>query len=301
MNVNRIGVRAVGAGVLVAAVVGAMPSTSIAGTHLARAGDALHHHAAAASASAPVVETSATGNKVELVDPGKSTYVPRVLSATDRQRTRARDLLRGVNLFCRTHTVSGLKAAGWRPGDGPSSGVQTHLINPDPRSVGINPQNPRGALFFDGEVGGVMLTGQPLPHLGPIPRVHRHPDVHASMGGNPDVEMVHIYCTDDLTVKSIREAYTPNRQIGVLADTRNLRDRIRPAVMNLNARQLREVRSLVRGYVGTPSSSTTTGAARTAGPGPDPVLQAMRTEIRQGLMSLDEAQLRSVWRLMKSY
>src|SRR5262245_35717418 len=297
MNVNRIGVRAVGAGVLVATVVGAMPSTSIAGARLAHAGYALHHHAA--SASAPVVETSATGNKVELVDPGKSTYVPRVLSATDRQRSRARNLLRGVNRFCHTHTVAGLEAAGWRPGDGSASTVQTHLINPDPRSGGINPENPRAALFFDGELGGVMLSGQPLPHLGPIPRAHRHPDVHASMGGNPNVQMLHIYCTDDLSVKSIREAYTPNRQIGVLADTRNLRNRIRPAVMNLNPRQLREVRALVRGYVGTPSSTTT--GARTAGPGPDPVLQAMRTEIRQGLMSLDEAQLRSVWRLMKSY
>ena len=297
MNVNRIGVRAVGAGVLVAAVVGAMPSTSIAGIRVAEAGHALHHHHAAASAAA--VETSATGNTVELVGPGESTYVPRVLSATDRQRTRARDLLRGVNRFCRTHTVAELKAAGWQPGDGAAHTVQTHLINPDPRSGGINPANPRGALFFDGEVGGVMLSGQPLPHLGPIPRAHRHPDTHGSMGGNPNVEMVHIYCTDDLTVKSIREAYTPDRHLGVLADTRMLRDRIRPAVMNLSPRQLTEVRDLVRSYVGTQPASTT--SARTAGPGPDPVLQAMRTEIRQGLMSLDEAQLRTVWRLMKSY
>lgn len=34
--------------------------------------------------------------------------------------------------------------------------------------------------------------------------------------------------------------------------------------------------------------------------GPDPVLEAMRTDFRHGLMLLTERQLRSVWRLMQS-
>ena len=294
MNVNRVAVRATGAGVLVAAVVGAVTSTATAGVSLAAAHTLHHQHAAYAAAT---VETSPTGNKIELVDPGKSTYVPRVLRATDRQRARARNLLRGVNTFCRTHTIAGLEADGWQKGD-PQGTVATHMSNPDARSGGVNPENPRGALFFDGEIGGVMFTGQPLPHLGPIPRGHRHA-AHGSMGAHPDVEMVHVYCTDDLTVKSIREAFTPDRQLGVLADTVSLRNRIRPHVMDLNPRQLREVRALVRSYIGAPSSQS--APARTSDVGPDPVLQAMRTEIREGLMELDEAQLRSVWRKMKSY
>jgi hypothetical protein len=292
MNVNRVAVRATGAGVLVAAVVGAVTSTATAGVSLAAA-HTLHHHAYAAA----TVETSATGNKVELVDPGKSTYVPHVMRATAEQRTRARRLLRGVNRFCNTHTLGELKAAGWRAGD-TREVAPTHYFNPDPAASGVNAANPRGALVYEGEIGGVMFNGHPLPHLGPIPRAHRHAG-HGSMGGNPNVEMVHIYCTNDLTVKSVREAFTPNRQIGVLADTRILRDRIRPHVMDLNPRQLREVRALVRSYIGAPSSQP--ARARTTDVGPDPVLQAMRTEIRQGLMELDEPQLRHVWRQMRSY
>jgi hypothetical protein len=288
MNINRAAVRAAGAGALVAAVVGAVTATGTSGVALT-ATHGMHHHAGA------MVETSATGNKIELVDPDDSRYVPHVMDASPAQRDRARRLLRGVNRFCSTHSLAELKA-GWRPGSANQS-KPTHYFNPAPRASGVNPDKPRAALVYDGKVGGVMFTGQPLPHLGPIPRAHRHAGM-SMMGSDSSVEMVHVYCTDDLTVKSVREAFTPNRQLGVYADTIRLRLRIRPAVMDLNPRQLREVRNRVRGYIGTPARRA---VARKAAGGPDPRLQAMRTEIRQGLMQLDEAQLRSVWRLMKSY
>jgi len=294
MNVNRVALRAAGAGALVAGVVTALPATSslsLTSTGASSSAYAGHHHAAHA---ARAVETSATGNRVELVDPAQSKYVPRVAKAPSRQRIRARGLLRGVNRFCSTHTVAELKD-GWRPGSAREN-EQTHYFNPEPRASGLDPANPRAALVYDGEVGGVMFTGQPLPRLGVIPRAHRHTS-GSTMGGGSSVEMVHVYCTDDLTVKSVREAFTPNRLLGVLADTINLRLKIRPAVMDLSPRQLREVRDRVRSFIGTPSQRVATRAAS----GPDPRLQAMRTEIREGLMKLDEAQLRSIWRLMKSY
>lgn len=292
MNINRVAVRAVGAGALVAAVVGAMPSTSTAGVGQSMTGASAyaghHHHAG-------MVHTTATGNKVEFVDPDQSTYIPKVLSASPRQRQRARSLLRGVNRFCSTHTVAELRA-GWRRGMARDS-HPTHYFNPAPGASGVDPANPRAALVYDGQVGGVMFTGQPLPYVGPIPRLHRHTG-GSMMGSGSMVEMVHVYCTDDLTVKSVREAFTPDRQLGVYADTIRLRLRIRPAVMDLNPRQLRQVRDRVRSYIGRQSYQS---SGRTAAGGPDPVLQAMRTEIRHGLMQLDEAQLRSIWRLMKSY
>jgi len=40
---------------------------------------------------------------------------------------------------------------------------------------------------------------------------------------------------------------------------------------------------------------------RTSGSGPDPVLEAMRTEIRKSVWDLTGLELRRVWRLMKSY
>jgi hypothetical protein len=284
-----------------------MPSASTAGVNLAAATSqssayAVHHHAASMAMMAmmapmaPMVETSATGNKIEMVDPADSRYVPRVLAATPAQRLRSRRLLRGVNRFCGSHTLAGLKA-GWRPGSAHDS-HPTHYFNPERGASGINPAKPRAALVYDGKVGGVMFTGQPLPYLGVIPRAHRHTHGSMGMGTDSTVEMVHVYCTRDLTLKSLREAFTPNRQLGVLADTIHLRLRIRPAVMDLSPRRLRQVRNLVRSFVGAPSSRT--AVAGTAAGGPDPRLQAMRTEIRQGLMKLDEAQLRRVWRLMKS-
>lgn len=302
MNISRVAVRAMGAGVLVAVVVGAMPYASPAGVGLAQAASEPSTHGGHARQglqhqghTAQAVETSTTGNRIELVDPGDSRYVPKVLQAPARQRDRARNLLRGVNRFCRTHTVAELQA-GWRPGS-TREAEPTHYFTPEGGANGIDPTNPRAALVYDGEVSGVMFTGRPLPRLGVIPRAHRHGH-GSSMGTDSDVEMVHVYCTEDLTVKSVREAFTPNRLLGVLADTVELRLRIRPAVMDLSPRQLREVRARVRSYIGRQPVDSA-GGGTTAGP--DPVLQAMRTEIRQGLMQLDEAQLRSVWRLMKSY
>lgn len=304
MKINSVVMRAVGAGLLVGAVVAAMPSTSPVGVSRAQAafepsayaGHTGHHQHHQAARPAKRTEISATGNRIELVDPTRSRYVPEILRAPARQRVRARRLLRGVNRFCRTHTVAELKA-GWRPGAVHQS-HPTHYFNPRRGASGVNPRKPRAALVYDGEVGGVMFTGSPLPRLGRIPRAHRH--IHGSMGTSSSVEMVHVYCTDNLTVKSVREAFTPSRQLGVFADTIRLRLRIRPAVMDLNPRQLRQVRNRVRRYVGKQSYRSARSRVM-AGRGPDPVLQAMRTEIRKGLMKLDEAQLRSIWRLMKSY
>lgn len=273
------------------AVVLALPATSGAlpasAQRLGTSGSGHHMHAAAAGTM-----VGPSGNRLEMVTPDASRYVPKVLRAPARARDRARQLLRGVNRFCANHTVAQLKA-GWRPGT--NHAHPTHYFNPATGASGLNPARPKAALVYDGKVGGVMFTGKPLPYLGPIPRAHMHD--HAEMGGARGVEMVHVYCTSNLTVKSVREAYTPNRQLGVLADTLRLRLRIRPAVMDLNRRQLREVRAKVRGYVGEHPVQVQDG---TSG-GPDPQMQAMRTEIRRSLMDMNEAQLRSVWRLMRSY
>lgn len=163
----------------------------------------------------------------------------------------------------------------------------THLFNPSSDSKGLKVANPRAALVYDGKLSGVMFTGVPLPYMGTIPRAHAH-----TM--DRPVEMVHVYCT-----RNLKDAFTPNRVLGVLADTIALRLKIRPAVTDLKGSQLREVRALVRDYAGdrlAPVAPSETGGDG----GPDPVLQAMRTEIRHALMLLTERHLRSVWRLMQS-
>lgn len=227
-----------------------------------------------------------TGNTVEIGEPANSTYVPKIRAASAQDTARAQKLLNGVNDFCRSHTAKTIKAR-WRPGLGKSA-HSTHYFNPSSRSWGLNTKQPRAVLIYGGKIGGVMFSGRPLPHLGSIPRAHSHM-MSSSM------EMVHVFCT-----RNLREAFTPNRLLGVKAATIALRLNIRPAVMNLNRHQLRVVRAKVRGYAGAklPAVSPT---GRASGPGPDPVLQAMRTEIRKSLMILHEAQLRSVWRLMQSY
>lgn len=289
-------VRAVGAGVLVGAVAVAGPITSSVGAGPAQAGLTTHTaHASAGLRAAPMVHVGPTGNKLEMVAPHRSRYVPRILRASVRHRTKARRLLGGVNRFCATHSLADLKGS-WPTGHS-NPANPTHYFNPIREDSGINPARPKAALVYDGKVSGVMFTGRPLPFLGSIPRAHGHD--HMSMGSPEGVEMVHVYCTSDLTVKSMREAYTPNRQLGVLADTRRLRLRIRPAVMDLNRRELRKVRAKVRDYVGTPSDHT--AHVRTSRRGPDPALRAMRVEIRASLMHMNEAQLRSVWRLMRSF
>jgi hypothetical protein len=298
MQNDKAVVRLVGAGALIVALAVGMPIASNAQVGTQSSPGATAHLAQThqfpgsthAGARAPMVGPS--GNRIEMVPPHESKYVPKILKAPPRARTKARRLLSGVNRFCRTHSLAELKAR-WRPGnDNPTH--PTHYFNPRRGASGLNPARPRAALVYDGRIGGVMFTGQPLPRLGPIPRAHSHHGM--AMGSHSGVEMVHVYCRPNLTVKSLREALTPNRQLGVMADTIRLRLKIRPAVMDLNPRQLREVRNKVHGYVGTQQVRPSAQQG-----GPDPRLRAMRVEIRKSLMKLTEAQLRSVWRLMKSY
>ncbi len=232
------------------------------------------------------VKTGPTGNKVEMVPPSRSTYIPDVAGASAADRARAQRLLDGVNKFCHTHTAAGIRKY-WRPGTSRPT-HHTHYFNPRPPAQGLNPAKPAAALIYGGKLGGVMFNGMPLPHLGSIPRAH----TDASM---MDMEMVHVYCTP-----SLKEAFTPNRLLGVKAALIRLRLTIRPAIMDLNKSQLGSVRHKVRGDAGDRLSPVK--PVGHAGPGrPDPVLQARRTEIRQALMILTEHQLRSVWALMRSY
>jgi hypothetical protein len=227
-----------------------------------------------------------TGNSVEMVDPDQSTYVPDIAGASADDVDKAQTLLDAVNHFCATHTVAGLKGDAWRPGKTLAT-AQTHLFNPDTKSKGLDPTNPRAALVYDGVVAGVMFNGTPLPYLGKIPRAHGHADMAMA------VEMVHVYCTPNL-----KYAYTPNRQLGVMLPVFHLRLEIRPAIMDLSPVHLRAVRDKVRGYIGMAAAATATVASKR---GPDPVLAAMRDEIRRSLMLLNLSQLRSVWHLMQSY
>jgi hypothetical protein len=227
-----------------------------------------------------------TGNTVEMVDPDQSTYVPDIVGASAGDVDKAQTLLNGVNHFCATHTVAGLKDSAWRPGKTLAT-AQTHLFNPNTDSKGLDPTNPRAALVYDGVVAGVMFNGTPLPSLGTIPRAHGHADMAMA------VEMVHVYCTPNL-----KYAYTPNRQLGVMLPVFHLRLEIRPAIMNLTPVHLQAVRDKVRGYIGMAAAAKATVATKS---GPDPVLSAMRDEIRRSLMLLNLSQLRSVWHLMQSY
>jgi hypothetical protein len=233
-----------------------------------------------------MVMVGPTGNKVEMVDPDQSTYVPDIAGASTADVDKAQTLLDAVNHFCATHTVAGLKGDAWRPGKTLAT-AQTHLFNPDSGSKGLDPTNPRAALVYDGVVAGVMFNGTPLPYLGTIPRAHGHADMAMA------VEMVHVYCTPNL-----QYAYTPNRQLGVMLPVFHLRLEIRPAIMDLSPVHLRAVRDKVRGYIGMAAAAKATVASKS---GPDPVLAAMRDEIRRSLMLLNLSQLRSVWHLMQSY
>lgn len=226
-----------------------------------------------------------TGNRVEAVPPHLSSYVPRVGAASPADRALARDLLNGANEFCRTHSPSDLVGK-WPPGT-TNPAKPTHLFNPGPDSLGVDPANPRAALIYKGALGGVMLTGVPLPSLGTIPRAHSH-DRSTSR------EMVHVYCTGNL-----RDAFTPNRMLGVMADVRALRLQIRPRVADLGESQVERVLDRVRSYAGTELQPVPpTRSARDGGP--DPILQAKREEIRRSLMFLSEWQLRSVRSLVRS-
>ncbi len=221
-----------------------------------------------------------TCNLVEMVGPEDSTYRPDVAGATRADRARAEKLLRGVNEFCRTQSAPELMAQ-WVPGD-TNPARPTHFFNPDTRgSLGLDPSSPRAVLIYEQRIGGVMFTGVPLPRLGSIPRAHTHDMSHPR-------EMVHVYCTTNLT-----EAFTPDRQLGVMADVIALRRKARPLVSQLAQPQLGEILSLAREYAGEelprvdPRAMTPPGLA-------DAVLWAKREELRQSLMLLSEPQLRRI-------
>lgn len=233
------------------------------------------------------VTTGRTCNQVESVSPVESTYVPDIAAASAADRAKAQRLLDGVNMFCDTHSAAVLESS-WRSGAAHPSDP-THLFNPDPTSRGLDPANPRAALVYDGELGGVMFTGAPLPSLGSIPRAHFH-----DMSRAEPVEMLHVYCTTNL-----EEAFTPSRRLGVKADSRALRLRIGPSLVGPTEAQLRAVRAKVRGYAG--GQLLVVPVEASASGGPDPVMQGLRTEIRRSLTLLSEPQLRSVWTLMRSY
>ncbi len=219
-----------------------------------------------------------TCNVVEMVGPVDSTYRPDVAGASPADRARARALLAGVNEFCRNNSAAELMEE-WVPGeDNPTQ--PTHFFNPDVRgSLGLDPSEPRAVLIYREQIGGVMFTGVPLPSLGSIPRAHSH-DMSRPR------EMVHVYCTTNLA-----EAFTPNRELGVLADTIALRQTIRPRVAELMEPRLTAVLKTVRGYVGNELPRVDPATVPASGVG-DPVLRAKREEVRLSLMLLTEPQLR---------
>jgi hypothetical protein len=225
-------------------------------------------------------------NTVELVISRDSTYIPDVAGASPKDRAKAQELLDGVNDFCATRSLEEVEQD-WRPG-GSNPSQPTHFFNPDRYARGLDPANPKAALVFDGELAGVMFTGRPLPPLGSIPRAHIH---DLSM----PVEMLHVYCTPDLS-----EAFTPNRQLGVNKDLQPLRLRIRSMLVGPDEDQLRAVLDLVHGYADE-ELATVDPVEPSATGDPDPVLQAMRTGIRQSLTQLNETELRSLWGLLRSY
>ena len=225
-----------------------------------------------------------TCNQVEMATPAQSTYVPDLAAASAGDRVQAQQLLNGVNDFCREHSAADIISQ-WEAGESDPS--PTHFFNPDDRSRGLDPANPKAALIYEGELAGVMFTGKPLPSLGSIPRAHAHDP-------SEPLEMLHVYCTTNL-----QDAFTPSRMLGVKADTIRLRRSIRPGLMDLDQPQLRTLLHKVRGYAGYELAAVEPVQTDEPG-GPDPVMQARRTEIRTAIMLLTEAQLRSVQSSMRS-
>ena len=226
-----------------------------------------------------------TCNVSEVVAPPSSTYRPVVGGASRADRARALRLLRGVNAFCRSHSASELMA-GWVPGNGDETPA-THFFNPDRRgSLGLDPSNPRAALVYGHEIAGVMFAGTPLPPLGPIPRAHTH-------DASRPREMLHVYCATNLA-----EAFTPNRRLGVLADSIALRQKIRRQVAHLVNPQLTVILRYVRDELGDEQSRVDLRTIATPEP-PHPIQRAKRDEIRQSLLFLAEPQLRTVLSMIK--
>jgi hypothetical protein len=262
------------------------PSDCPAHSRTASNDGSAHAHGDSSQHDPAEVMVGASCNTVELVSPDSSTYVPDVAGASSADRAKARNLLDGVNEFCATHSLAQVEQE-WRPGlANPSQ--PSHFFNPDRYARGLDPASPRAALVIDNELAGVVFTGRPLPPLGSIPRPHIHDPAMR-------VEMLHVYCTPNM-----KEAFTPNRQLGVNKDLQPLRLRIRPLINEVDEAQLQATLTLVRGYAGeelvpvTPVEPPATG-------GPDPVLQAMRIELRQSLMLLEEPDLRSLLGLLRSY
>jgi len=226
---------------------------------------------------------TSTCNTVELAAPSDSRYVPDIAGASAADRAQARKLLVGVNEFCDTHSASAL-AEQWRPGlANPSN--PTHFFNPSPSSRGLDPENPRAALIYNGALGGVMFTGRSLPSVGNIPRLHSH-------GSAQSMDMLHVYCTGGL-----REAFTPNRVLGVKADVMALRQMLRPEVQTLDAERLHTVLAFVRQHA---AGLNPPAVFQRPIDGPNPERQAKRMEIRTSLMALDEPKLRAVHALIRS-
>ena len=252
------------------------PPARITGT---QDGHARHHRQGHELPSGPNagVTVGPTCNLVERSIPAGSRYVPDVASASAADRGKAQSLLNGVNDFCRSSSATEIMST-WRPGLGDPT--PTHFFNPDPSRRGLDPASPKAALIYDGELDGVMLTGKPLPSLGSIPRPHTHDP-------SEPFEMLHVYCTSNL-----EEAFTPSCALGVNADTIRFRLSIRPALMELDERQLRALLTKVRSYTGEELAPV--APADDDEGGADPLLQAMRIEIRAALMLLTESQLRTV-------
>ena len=240
-------------------------------------------HGSAHGQPGPVV-LGPTCNIVEPAAPPDSTYRPDVRAASRADRARARRLLSGVNEFCRSHTASDITST-WLAGQANETSP-THFFNPDRRgSLGLDPTNPRAVLVYRQGIGGLMFTGTPLPRLGSIPRAHTHDPSRPR-------EMLHVYCADDLA-----EAFTPSRELGVLADSIVLRQKIRPRVAGVVDPRLAAVHRRMSSYVGheLPPAAPRTDTAQLV----DPVLRARRDQIRQSLVLLTEPELRMVWALVR--
>jgi hypothetical protein len=246
------------------------------GSHSAGNGESGHAH--------DELTVGLTCNQIEMATPAQSTYVPDLAAASDGDRAEAQQLLDGVNDFCRSHSAADILSQ-WEAGE--SDPTPTHFFNPGDRSRGLDPARPRAALIYEGDLAGVMFTGKPLPALGSIPRAHAHDP-------SEPLEMLHVYCTTNL-----QDAFTPSRTLGVKADTIRLRLSIRPRLMDMDQPHLRALLRKVRGYAGYELAAVEPVQADEAG-GPDPVMQAMRIEIRTSLMLLTESQLRSVQSSMRS-
>jgi hypothetical protein len=224
-----------------------------------------------------------TCNLVEMVAPYESSYRPNIAAASPADRDRARHLLAGVNEFCRAHTASELERS-WLPG--PDGGdALTHYFNPAPGSFGLDPAKPRAALVRQDRIVGVMFTGKPLPYLGSIPRAHMH-DMSADMASNR--EMLHVYCSPDL-----RDAFTPNRLLGVMADIKRLRDEFRANAGLLGEPRLSQVLARIRSMTPTPLPAVD-GADQPASSDADPALWAKREEIRRDLLVVTDHDLRTL-------